>query len=158
MNMRLFTILGAVSTLALAACTITTDTNGGDGGAGGGATTTNPTTSSSVGVGGSGGGGGAGGGTGCDETLRCSVFTDTNDADPNDLCGFLSPTDTDSSGALYDAWVACAEDADAGCGAGDKCGDDISNPANPVACDECIKDQTGPCATQFTACYSDVNP
>ena len=141
MNMRLFTVLSAVSVLALAACTTTTgDGSGGAGGGSGGGTSGNTTTGDTTTANGTGGTGGGGDCIFCGDALT--------DAD-TPLC------DADAE-AKYDALAACTCDAGGNCA--DECGDNVCMGMDPdAACAACIPDTNvnGGCGTEYTDCVND---
>lgn len=148
MNTRFLVLVGAVFGLSLSACVVTSDTSGdGGGGSGGAATTTTATATGGAGGGvttttTSAGGGGAGGAAACG---NCFDMTDPDSTAPEICAGDQAALDA------YDALLACACDAAAGCGA--ECADNACDgKATAQACNDCIIDQSGPCATQFHTC------
>jgi hypothetical protein len=148
MNMRLFTVLSAVSVLALAACT--TSTGEGTGGAGSGTggstsvTTGNTMTTTANGTGGS-GGDGAGG------APECVLCGDAISDPVTPFCG----GDTGPSAAKYDALVECT--CTGNCMA--DCADNVCAGMDQTAeCTACVQDTTanGGCGDELTECLNDT--
>lgn len=147
MNMQSFTIvLGAITTFALSACTVTSSTSSSTGAGGSTATSTGSdatgTGSDATGVG---GGGTTSTGTAmCDPTYTCSMAISTPDGNPAELCdgpekkAFTAYADCTCTGACA---TACADSA---CKQLDASTD----------CKTCLSDAMTGCGKEFIACAS----
>ena len=155
MNMRLFTVLGAVCVLGVVACS-SDDTGGGSGGAGGSSTTTGTAGgSTTTSAGGTGGTSATTGGTGGTGACRSCAQWLTDAAEQMNLEPTGDPL-CEESQAVWDEVVAC------GC---EQCIDDCPAEACPGGmgtdadvCGACLGGQvTGqPCSEQVTACVNDA--
>jgi hypothetical protein len=150
MNMRSLTvILGALTTFALGACTVTT-TPGGSGGS----TSATGTGGEAAGNGGAGGGGTTATGT----TTSATSSTGTSMCDPNYTCA-EAITDGDgtkvcdgAAGDAFDAYFDCVCETTGACGA--KCGPAFCSGTAPSAeCTTCLQDSTEKgCGKQAVEC------
>ncbi len=145
MNMRLFTVLSAVSVLGLVACSTETSGGGGaGGGTGGGGTTTSSSTTSNGGTGGQGGGtGGAGGGGTC---ATCLDYLSDPAVNAEDLCTDNGPPSSADILAALEACTcvdACATD----------CGDNACQGLDATtACQDCV---IANCSNEYGDCSND---
>ena len=153
MNMRLYMVFaGALTSLALVACSSDTDTGntGGAGTAGAGVGGTGNT--GNEGGAGTGGTGNVGGGTGGGGGAACQT------------CGeFITSMDTmaticEASAMFYDDFIKCVC-MECGAAMGDDCYDSCTDPtvAPSAACTTCAQGTaTDACKTEFDACANDI--
>jgi len=148
MNIRSWSMmLGAVSLMGLAACTVTTETNGsgGSGGSGG----------SSGNVGGAGGTGGAGGQGGAGMCVGCAEAIDPM-TDPS------IPFCNTASDMLYTDYIDCICGTMATMGACQTECADLCDPAKNMDSTTCADCRNmagmagGACNSQFVACSGDI--
>lgn len=149
MNIRsLLVAVSAMSTLALAACTVSTTGTSGSGGSTSSSTTSSGTAGGGTGGEGTGGentggagGGGVGGGSGCDMALTCADVVTNGGAE--NLC-----SGTDAAKAYDDLSActctgACATD----------CGDNVCMGMTvSAACQTCVLDTQAGCGNEFQTC------
>lgn len=162
MNLRTFTMLGAVSMLVLGGCIIdtTNQPSGGNGGGGsGGEGNTGNDGGGGAGVGGGGGTAGAGvggGGGGMMACVGCGEYVTAlaTGGMPGTLCA-TNPSSGLNSETLFTELAMCTCDMANGCGAdcatSTYCG---GMDAPSMACGTCI--QTGACSGAFGACSGDI--
>jgi hypothetical protein len=148
MNMRLFTVLLAVSALGLASCTSDDTGDDGAGGGGGDGTGGGGNVGNEGGTGVGGGTGGTGGDTGCDlgtdGCVGCGELITFVECSLDQLCTDSEPI----LQALSDCTcMTCATD----------CGDNAcaDPPMDPTA--ECQACAMAMCGTEAAACANDVS-